>query len=113
MSISFLRPPALPVLTFVRYKARPPSEKLKKPEDKSSIILGKWKPSVAFPKPGVSDKAVSIVVSRLFLNFSLREFTEPNPCQVGEACSYPDRQPSDLWGCWRPRTFRLRQDGPQ
>merc|ERR1719150_1095883 len=62
MSISFLRPPALPVLTFVRYKARPPSEKLKKPEDKSSIILGKWKPSVAFPKPGVSDKANPIHV---------------------------------------------------
>ena len=52
--------PGLPILTQVRFRGgRPDRHKLKKPEDKSGIILGKWKPSVAFPKPGVSDKAVS------------------------------------------------------
>ena len=48
----------LPNLTFVRY-ARPPREKLAKPENKSNIILGKTKSDKVFPKPGVSDKAVS------------------------------------------------------
>jgi len=35
---------------------------LKIPEDKSNVIIGKWKPSIAFPKPGVSDKATPIHV---------------------------------------------------
>jgi len=55
--------PGLPILTQVRFRGgRPDRHKLKKPEDKSGIILGKWKPSVAFPKPGVSDKASPIHV---------------------------------------------------
>jgi len=51
----------LPNLTFVRY-ARPPREKLAKPENKSNIILGKTKSDKVFPKPGVSDKAAPIHV---------------------------------------------------
>ena len=52
--------PSVPILNFMRFRgSRHPRNKLQKPEDKSSVILGKWKPSVAYPKPGVSDKAVS------------------------------------------------------
>ena len=52
--------PRVPILNFMRFRgSRKPREVLEKPEDKSSVILGKWKPSVAYPKPGVSDKAVS------------------------------------------------------
>ena len=55
--------PSVPILNFMRFRgSRHPREKLQKPEDKSSVILGKWKPSVAYPKPGVSDKAVSYIV---------------------------------------------------
>ena len=58
--MNFLKPPQGSLLNFVRYrKARSAREKLKIPEDKSNVIIGKWKPSIAFPKPGVSDKAVS------------------------------------------------------
>jgi len=59
--MNFLRPHPLPVLTFVRY-SRPPHRKLKKPEDLSSVVLGKRKPSLAYPKPGISDKALPIHV---------------------------------------------------
>ena len=52
--------PRVPILNFMRFRgSRKPREVLEKPEDKSTVILGKWKPSVAYPKPGVSDKAVS------------------------------------------------------
>ena len=57
--MNLLKPNKIPILTFVRY-ARPERHKLKKPEDKSTVILGKRKESFAFPKPGVSDKAVRI-----------------------------------------------------
>eukprot|EP00092_Neocalanus_flemingeri_P036103 GFUD01039307.1.p1 GENE.GFUD01039307.1~~GFUD01039307.1.p1 ORF type:complete len:336 (-),score=75.02 GFUD01039307.1:34-1041(-) len=59
--MNFLCPRKLPTLTFVRY-SRPNREKLQKPEDKSLVILGKTKPSVAFPKPGISDKTLPIHV---------------------------------------------------
>jgi len=59
--MNLLKPNKIPILTFVRY-ARPERHKLKKPEDKSTVILGKRKESVAFPKPGVSDKALPIHV---------------------------------------------------
>jgi len=36
--------------------------KLKKPEDKSLVILGKTKPSKAFPKSGISEKSLPIHV---------------------------------------------------
>ena len=56
--------PSVPILNFMRFRgSRHPRNKLQKPEDKSSVILGKWKPSVAYPKPGVSDKAVSFSLS--------------------------------------------------
>ena len=52
--------PRVPILNFMRFRgSRKPREVLEKPEDKSTVILGKWKPSIAYPKPGVSDKAVS------------------------------------------------------
>jgi len=63
--MNFLKP-SVPILNFMRLRgSRPPRHKLKQPEDKSTVILGKWKPSVAYPKPGVSDKAVSkIIISK-------------------------------------------------
>ena len=58
--MNFLKPGKLPLLSIVRYKRRD-CHKLKKPEDKSSIILGRYKETRKdFAKPGVSDKAVSI-----------------------------------------------------
>ena len=57
--MNFLKPGNVPLLTIFRHKRRD-CHKLKKPEDKSSIILGKFKESKAFPKPGVSEKAVSL-----------------------------------------------------
>ena len=58
--MNFLKPPQSSLLNFVRYRrARNQFQKLTVPEDKSNVILGKWKPSIVFPKPGVSDKAVS------------------------------------------------------
>jgi len=59
--MNFLKPGNVPLLSIVRYKRRD-CHKLKKPEDKSSIILGKFKESKVFPKPGVSDKASPIHV---------------------------------------------------
>lgn len=60
--MNFLKP-SVPILNFMRLRgSRPPRHKLKQPEDKSTVILGKWKPSVAYPKPGVSDKAAPIHV---------------------------------------------------
>jgi len=59
--MSFLRPLPTPLKYFVRF-SRPAKRKLHKPEDKSSVILGKQKSSVAFPKPGVSDKTLPIHV---------------------------------------------------
>jgi len=59
--MNFLRPPSLPVLAFVRY-SRAPHRKLAKPEDLGSVVLGKRKPSLAYPKPGISDKALPIHV---------------------------------------------------
>ena len=61
--MSLLKPSQLPVLSFVRFKSRHPRNKLKIPEDKTNVIIGKWKPSIAFPKPGVSDKAVNILLN--------------------------------------------------
>ena len=57
--MNFLKPGNVPLFSIVRYKRRD-CHKLKKPEEKSSIILGKFKESKVFPKPGVSDKAVSL-----------------------------------------------------
>jgi len=60
--MNFLKPGKLPLLSIVRYKRRD-CHKLKKPEDKSSIILGKYKETRKdFAKPGVSDKASPIHV---------------------------------------------------
>jgi len=59
--MSFLRPSPFPLLTFVRY-SRKPQRKLPKPEDLSTVVLGKSKPSIAYPKPGISDKALPIHV---------------------------------------------------
>jgi len=60
--MNFLKPGKFPLFSIVRYKRRD-CHKLKKPEDKSSIILGKYKASrKEFPKPGVSDKASPIHV---------------------------------------------------
>ena len=58
--MNFLKPPQSSLLNFVRYrKSRPQRHKLKQPDDKSEVILGRWKPSINYPKPGVSEKAVS------------------------------------------------------
>ena len=87
--------PSVPILNFMRFRgSRHPREKLQKPEDKSSVILGKWKPSVAYPKPGVSDKAVSfssIVFSPS--SFITDFFTESNPRQMGETSPHTDSEP--------------------
>ena len=69
--MSLLKPSQLPVLSFVRFKSRHPRNKLKIPEDKTNVIIGKWKPSIAFPKPGVSDKAVNILLNFKTLNSHL------------------------------------------
>jgi len=59
--MAFLCPRQLPSLMFVRY-SRPAKHKLLKPEDKSLVVLGKKKPGVYFPKPGVSEKTLPIHV---------------------------------------------------
>ena len=76
--------PSVPILNFMRFRgSRHPREKLQKPEDKSSVILGKWKPSVAYPKPGVSDKAVSFsVLSYCEASFTDTDSLLQNPIHV-------------------------------
>jgi len=60
---NLLRPHPVPLLTFVRHGGgRKPQRKLAKPEDLSTVVLGKRKPSVAYPKPGISDKTLPIHV---------------------------------------------------
>ena len=76
--MSLLKPNQLPLLHFVRFKGRPARNKLKIPEDKSNVILGRWKPSIAFPKPGVSDKAVRLIVFMA----TLYRFLLQNPIHV-------------------------------
>jgi len=58
---NLLRPHAVPLITFVRY-SRAPHRKLAKPDDLSTVVLGKRKASIAYPKPGISDKALPIHV---------------------------------------------------
>jgi len=59
--MNLLRPQPLSLVTCVRYK-RKEYRKLAKPEDISTVVLGKRKPSIAYPKPGISDKALPIKV---------------------------------------------------
>lgn len=51
-----------PSLMFVRHK-RQEWEKLKKPKDKSAIILGHIKPSIAMDREGISSTQVPIMVN--------------------------------------------------
>ena len=75
--MNFLKPGNVPLFSIVRYKRRD-CHKLKKPEDKSSIILGKFKESKVFPKPGVSDKAVSVSIATVeTLEHQIYHFQSP------------------------------------
>jgi len=51
-----------PSLMFVRHKRRD-CHKLKKPEDKSAVILGHIRPSIAVDREGISSKQVPIMVN--------------------------------------------------
>ena len=81
--------PRVPILNFMRFRgSRKPREVLEKPEDKSTVILGKWKPSIAYPKPGVSDKAVSLVsLFKLYTTVLLFSRT-PSTLSGTDQCTY-------------------------
>ena len=92
--MNFLKPGNVPLLSIVRFRRRD-CHKLEKPEDKSSIILGKFKESKVFPKPGVSDKAVSkwFQPSEIFTFY----FSVSNSRQVGKTSDDTDGESRNIW----------------
>ena len=99
--MNFLKPGNVPLFSIVRYKRRD-CHKLKKPEEKSSIILGKFKESKVFPKPGVSDKAVSLSNARTNILYSNLPFSVPDTRQVGATRHDTDSESGNIWRRWRP-----------